>query len=298
MANYRNISISFWTDSKVDDEFTPEDKYFYLYLLTNPHTNICGCYEISMKQMERETGYNSDTIRRLISRMQEQHHVIQYSDETKEVLILHWGRYNWTDSDKVKKAILGVSEYIKNGDFRKYVIDTVSIGYPYRIDTVSIGYPYPMHTSVSDTDTESDTGTGTVSVSESVLETETETENRNRSRDRNSLSAQKCASECTDAPKAKKFVPPTVEEVKAYCNERRNGIDAEEFVSFYESKGWMIGKNKMKNWKAAITTWERNRRRDNGGDLTISTPSFVPPSPTENNYGGYMDFDPWAELGE
>ena len=58
MAFYRNISINFWTDSKIDDDFTPEDKYFYLYLLTNPHTNICGCYEISMKQMERETGYN------------------------------------------------------------------------------------------------------------------------------------------------------------------------------------------------------------------------------------------------
>ena len=43
MAVFRTISNSFWTDSKVDDTFTPEDKYFYLYLLTNPHTNICGC---------------------------------------------------------------------------------------------------------------------------------------------------------------------------------------------------------------------------------------------------------------
>ena len=67
MAVFRTISNSFWTDSKVDDTFTPEDKDFYLYLLTNPHTNICGCYEISNKQMSRETGYNEDTIKRLIS---------------------------------------------------------------------------------------------------------------------------------------------------------------------------------------------------------------------------------------
>lgn len=59
-----------------------------------------------------------------------------------------------------------------------------------------------------------------------------------------------------------RFTPPTVEEVKAYCLERNNGIDAEAFISFYESKGWMIGKNKMKDWKAAVRTWERSRKTD------------------------------------
>ena len=59
-----------------------------------------------------------------------------------------------------------------------------------------------------------------------------------------------------------RFTPPTVEEVKAYCQERNNGIDAEAFVSFYESKGWLIGKNKMKDWKAAVRTWERSRQTE------------------------------------
>lgn len=54
----------------------------------------------------------------------------------------------------------------------------------------------------------------------------------------------------------KKFVPPTADEVKAYCNERKNNIDAQKFVDFYECKGWMVGKNKMKDWKAAVRTWE------------------------------------------
>nr|DAI65680.1 MAG TPA: helix-turn-helix domain protein [Caudoviricetes sp.] len=58
----------------------------------------------------------------------------------------------------------------------------------------------------------------------------------------------------------KKFKPPTVEEVRAYCQERANGIDAEEFCDFYESKGWFVGKNKMKDWKACVRTWERNRK--------------------------------------
>lgn len=57
-----------------------------------------------------------------------------------------------------------------------------------------------------------------------------------------------------------KFVPPTFEQVKDYCWERCNSVDPESFINFYESKNWMIGKNKMKDWKAAVRTWER---RDN-----------------------------------
>ena len=62
--------------------------------------------------------------------------------------------------------------------------------------------------------------------------------------------------------KAKRFIPPTVEEVESYCSERGNGIDAQSFIDFYESKGWMIGKNKMKDWKAAVRTWERSRNKN------------------------------------
>ena len=54
-----------------------------------------------------------------------------------------------------------------------------------------------------------------------------------------------------------RFAPPTIEEVKAYCQERGNNVDAQKFIDFYESKGWMIGKNKMKSWQAAVRTWER-----------------------------------------
>ena len=56
---------------------------------------------------------------------------------------------------------------------------------------------------------------------------------------------------------AKRFTPPTLAEVKAYCEERGNNVDPERFIDFYESKGWMIGKNKMKDWKAAVRTWEK-----------------------------------------
>ena len=60
----------------------------------------------------------------------------------------------------------------------------------------------------------------------------------------------------TSTPK-EKFVEPSAEEVRAYCMERKNGVDAQRFVDFYASKGWYIGKNKMKDWRAAVRTWEQ-----------------------------------------
>lgn len=59
------------------------------------------------------------------------------------------------------------------------------------------------------------------------------------------------------SPRAR-FVPPTLEEVKAYCQERQNGVDAQKFIDYYTSNGWQVGKNKMRDWKAAVRTWERN----------------------------------------
>lgn len=55
-------------------------------------------------------------------------------------------------------------------------------------------------------------------------------------------------------------IPPTVEEVRAYCDSRSNGIDPEMFIAFYEARGWKIGKDRMKSWKACVVTWEKRRQ--------------------------------------
>lgn len=61
-------------------------------------------------------------------------------------------------------------------------------------------------------------------------------------------------------PPRKRFVPPTVDEVRAYCQERGNMVDPQRFVDYYSSNGWMVGKNKMKDWKAAVRTWEQREQ--------------------------------------
>ena len=65
-----------------------------------------------------------------------------------------------------------------------------------------------------------------------------------------------------------RFTPPTLDEVRAYCQERHNSVDPDQFIDFYISKGWMVGKNPMKDWKAAVRTWERQNH--NGGRRTQS----------------------------
>lgn len=74
----------------------------------------------------------------------------------------------------------------------------------------------------------------------------------------------------------KKFTIPTPEEVQAYCDERKNGILGQQFCDFYSSKGWKIGKEPMKDWKAAVRTWEM-RRKDQSPSITQPQPQISTP---------------------
>lgn len=97
------------------------------------------------------------------------------------------------------------------------------------------------------------------------------------------LVAEPVAKPTPPAAKAK-FKKPDVFTVAAYCQERQNGVDAQAFVDFYESKGWMIGKNPMKDWKAAVRTWERQR---NTPPSTADPTKFYNPGGTD-----------WSKLGQ
>lgn len=77
----------------------------------------------------------------------------------------------------------------------------------------------------------------------------------------------------TDSNTKGSFVKPTIIDIKEYCKERKNNVDSETFFDFYESKDWLIGKNKMKDWKACVRTWEKSRNnKNNTNDRT--TPHF------------------------
>ena len=163
MAIYRNVSLTFWEDNKIVDDFTSEDRYFWLYLLTNPHTNLIGCYEISIKQMSNETGLEISKIEELLIKFESVHEVIFYSKGTKEILIKNWHKYNWTKSEKLKKPITENIRKIKSERLKKHM--------------VSIGYLYGMDTTDTDSDTDSDTDT--ITVTDTVTDTVTVIDDNN-----------------------------------------------------------------------------------------------------------------------
>ena len=121
MGINRMVNTSFWTDGKVD-EFTPEDKYFMLYLLTNPYTTQLGIYEISIKQAAFQIGYSEETFVALIERFENKYKMIRYSKETNEIAIKNFLRHSIVKGGKpvedcIKKEILRV----KNRELLDYI---------------------------------------------------------------------------------------------------------------------------------------------------------------------------------
>jgi len=116
MAIYRAVQVSYWQDAFVLN-LTPEEKFFYIYLLTNSKTTQCGCYELPLKLAALETGYDVETIKKLIKRFEE-YGKIKYSENTQEILILNWSKYNKSSSPDVQKCIEKEIKNIKNERFK------------------------------------------------------------------------------------------------------------------------------------------------------------------------------------
>lgn len=137
MATFRSIQTSFWTDSWVV-QLTPEQKYFYIYLLTNNRVSQCGIYEISLGQIAFETGYNKDTIEKLLKIFETKKKII-FSIQTSEICIINFSKYNFNSSPKVRIHIISELDKVKDRSLIQYLygIDTIYKGYIYPIDTVS-----------------------------------------------------------------------------------------------------------------------------------------------------------------
>jgi len=75
-------------------------------------------------------------------------------------------------------------------------------------------------------------------------------------------------------PIIKRFKEPTIDEIDSYCIERNNKVDSHTFFDFYQSKGWIVGKVKMKDWRACIRTWEKNEPKDNVGRKELANKDY------------------------
>ncbi|HFK1514992.1 TPA: DnaD domain-containing protein [Bacillus cereus] len=115
MAVYRPVQVSYWQDAFVLD-LTPEEKYFYLYLMTNSKTSQSGIYELPLRVIEMDTGYNRETVEKLLGRFAE-YGKINYNKKTKEIMLLNWLKFNAITNMNIEKCVLKEIQNIKDEDF-------------------------------------------------------------------------------------------------------------------------------------------------------------------------------------
>ena len=227
MGIKRIVDTDFWTDDKVMVEFSPEDRLFMLYLMTNPHTTQLGIYKILPKQMAFELGYSSDTINVLLDRFETKYNIVRYSKATSEIAVRNYLKYSIVKGGKpVLDLLTREANRVKDKTLLAYIKESASLS---------------ENSTVKE-------------FCELFNENENDNDNDNDNEDSYHESS---TNRTTNRPR---FVPPTLEEVTAYVAERKSKVIPQAFIDFYESKGWMVGKNKMKDWKAACRNaegWDR-----------------------------------------
>jgi hypothetical protein len=225
MAIYRNIHISFWEDSKVLDDMSIEDRYFMLYLLTNPHSNQIGCFEISKRQIINETGFDKKKVDELLEKFEKELKIIIYSPETKELFIKNWHKYNWSNSPKVmacvKKEFLNVKSPILKEELEKmfkeiYCINTVLKEYRYSMDRVGI-----------------------------KEEEEKEEEQEKEKEEEETVNANASTTPIFDFSLILEYGMKKGAD-ESYCR---------KFYDYYEKKKWKSGRTKIKDWKSKFDEW-------------------------------------------
>lgn len=238
MGIKRIVDVSFWTDEKTIDLFSPEDKYFMLYLLTNPHTTQLGIYKYSVTMMAFELGYSKESVMVLLDRFEDKYNLIYRSKTTNELAIKNYLRYSIIKGGKpVEDLINKELGNVKDKSLINKVFSRIA-----KYENLNETIKKIINENINDNDNDNEDSS---TYRQRIVETVPITDNSEKVKKIRPI---------------KKFIKPTIEEIKTYCDERNNNIDAELFFNHYESNGWMVGKNPMKDWKASVHTWEKKQR--------------------------------------
>ena len=255
----RVVSTSFWNDDKVVDSFTPEDKYFMLYLLTNPHTKQIGIYQLNAKIAAFETGYSQESVMCLLERFEKFHKIIKRSSTTSEIAIKNYLCYSVVKGGTpVLNCLNSELQTIKDKSLLVYVIKHLETRNDLTETVISFINSLKEKSEIK-----------------KEIENVSENDNDNDNECTGSVQAQ-YGSRTEKKPKrhSERFVPPTLDEVKSYCSEINAKIDPEAFVDYYTQIGWVCGKagKPMKDWKSAVRNWNRRESKNNKGAETNNEP--------------------------
>ena len=297
MAVQRYISSSFWSDDWVDS-LTGLEKLLYMYLLTNECTSICGVYKITIKRIKDDTGIPREEVMRMLNIFAKAKKAFYFEEYIILPKWLKHQNINSPKvklgTERSLRALPeNIINFLREENHFYYNIDDFLIekSEPKKNEVPNdktIPYPkneipYTENTEKADTvcrktdtiypkDGNSDDNSNSNSnlnpySNLSSLDILPNLERGGQSE--NPQTADKPPEQAEPAPfseipkpekKRRFFVKPNIPEIASYCNERKNGVDPVAFYNFYESKDWYVGKNKMKNWKACVHTWEQRQQ--------------------------------------
>ena len=244
MAKKRYINTRFWDDSYIS-ELDPSEKLLFLYFMTNPATNISGVYEIPLKRVALDTGFDKDMILKMLKRFESDEKIV-YKDGW--VVVLNFMKHQNINSKTVQT---GINENLKNAP--QWAIDTVSIRYPYGSIYLNLNLDPNLNLDVD--------------------ENEDICENTDIS------------SDTKKSKKTKKTsTPPSFEDVERYAKENNLVVDYKFFFKYFTDGNWIDSKgNKVKNWKQKMLTWNQNeikKRKQDDSTRQWKTLDDVPILPT------------------
>lgn len=234
MENFRYVNTKFWDDNYIAT-LDPSEKLVFLYFLTNPLTNLCGIYEISLKRIISDTGFNIDTVNLIIDRFNREGKIVYFKGW---IFVKNHVKNQRYKGEKIEIAIKKELSRIPRDILA--IFKDFKIPHPYTIDTLSI----PHDKNDDPKSSEQNTKVQIDSNNSKILIPHDKKKEKEKGERKIGVVGG--------------FAPPTPEEVFSYCQERGKKIDADRFVNFYESKGWYVGKNKMQSWRAAVRLWEQN----------------------------------------
>lgn len=242
------------SDLFLDMSLSAQALYFHLSMRADDEGFINN-----PRKIQRMIGASDDDMRILIAKQ----FIIPF--ESGIVVIKHWRIHNYIQKDRFKPTMCieeksHISE--KNGIYDLSKLPTVS-----EVDTDYIQAVSKMDTSciqnVSKMDTQDRLGKDRLGQD-------------NIGKVNNNVDVPQAEQSTTQTKKSKKFIKPTIEEIREYCQERKNNVNAQYFYDYYEANGWKVGKNPMKDWKATVRNWER---RDFYSNHSVNSS----PTPTEKD---------------
>lgn len=231
MGIKRIVDTSFWTDGKVD-EFTPEDKYFMLYLLTNPFTTQLGIYEISIKQAAFQLGYSMDAVKALIDRFENKYGILIYSPKTDEIAIKNFLRHSIVKGGKpvedcIKKEMLKV----KNKKLIAKVFNHISDKDDLNVTVSKIITLYK---------------------NENDIENDIENDNDNGNDNDNEESYHDSYHDSFKGTTP----PPTLAVITAYVQENDLAVNPNRFFLYYNQRKWQTSNGTPIDWETKIKEWD------------------------------------------